>query len=154
MHGRTQNREYFEQPARTRTESIRSKFRPNIIYLLATLGFLCFFIALKVPPLFTDVQYYLSTPERNAKVLLTGSTRLALLSQNKQDLSSHIKEVSRLPYIRGVVVTSNDNRIITGAWLGEELAEIDALRKMVQESWRQWPVNGENGDHCTCLRHL
>lgn len=128
-----------------RSESLRLKLRPNVIYLMATLGFLCFFIALKGPPLYTDVQYYLGTPERNAKVLLTGSTRLALLSQNKQDLSSHIKEVTRLPYIRGVIITSNDNRIISGAWLGEELAEIDALKKMVQESWRQWPVNGENG---------
>ena len=65
-------------------ESLRPKLRPNVIYLMATLGFLCFFIALKGPPLYTDVQYYLGTPERNAKVLLTGSTRLALLSQNKQ----------------------------------------------------------------------
>ncbi|MCB1881102.1 MAG: EAL domain-containing protein [Gammaproteobacteria bacterium] len=123
-----------------RSESFRSRFRPNLVYLLVTLGFLCFFIAFKGPPLVTDVAYFLGTPERNAKVLLTGSTRLALLSQDRQDLSSHIKEVSRLPYIRGVIVTSNDNRIISGAWLGEELAEIDALKKMVQESWKQWPV--------------
>ena len=127
------------------SESLRSRFRPNVIYLLATLGFLCFFVVLKVPPLLSDVEYFLGTPERNAKVLLTGSTRLALLSGNTPDLSSHIREVSRLPYIQGVIVTSNDNRIITGAWLGEELTEIDALKKMVQESWRQWPVKGEDG---------
>ena len=36
--------------------------------------------------------------------------------------------MTRLPYIRGVIITSNDNRIISGAWLGEELAEIDALK--------------------------
>ncbi len=126
-------------------DSHHFKLRPNLLLLLITLAFLCVFIALRTPPLVKDIQHFMTAPERNAEVLLTGSIRLALMAKHLPELTSHIKKITNLPEFKGVIVTSNDNRIIAGAWRGDELAEIDALRKMVQESWKQWSIKGDKG---------
>ncbi|MCB1763894.1 MAG: PAS domain-containing protein, partial [Gammaproteobacteria bacterium] len=114
------------------------------------LSLLVVFISLRLPPLVSDIRHFMGTPERNMQTLLTGATRLALAAGKLADLTAHIKNATALPSIRGILITDRDNRILTGAWLGEELSEIDALKKMVQESWHQWPIAGETEN----LAHL
>lgn len=131
-------------------DSLKLSFGSNTAWLAVALSLLVVFISLRLPPLVSDIRHFMGTPERNMQTLLTGATRLALAAGKLADLTAHIKNATALPSIRGILITDRDNRILTGAWLGEELSEIDALKKMVQESWHQWPIAGETEN----LAHL
>jgi|GEM_PF-1324131 len=126
-------------------ESPRSKLRPSVVLLLVTVIFLGIFLALKLPSLLQDLHHYLDTPERTTKLLLSNSTRFALMTDNLPEFSSHIRQVSRLPHIRGVVVLNREKQIVNGAWLGESLSKVEAIKRIMNESWEQWPVEGATG---------
>ncbi len=126
-----------------RTSRLRSSL--FILLCIATVTSVSAFVLSRLPSLVEDLAYFVDAPEPNTRLFLLNATRIALTSKNSAELDAFIQEASRLPHIKGIVIADKDNHIVSGAWLGEGLSDVHALKKMIGETWQRWPVEGEAG---------
>jgi len=117
----------------------------NVLLFVIVTTLLCCYLYLSTPSLLKDLRRFIDTPVSNTELFLTTSSRLALISDRLPELKEHIRAVSQLPHIRGVIIANHDNRIIAGAWHGEEISGIQATRKLLDENWQRWAVEGPTG---------
>lgn len=120
-------------------------FMPSAVLLVAIGVFLCVFLALKAPPLLDSFHASLKAQDSTAHLLLTGSARLALTTEDSEYLGAYVKQISKLPNIRGIIIANQGNRIVASAWLGEELSESEAVGRMMRENWQRWSFKDEAG---------
>lgn len=124
-------------------ETIRTAFRPSLLLLLVTGALLCGYVVVTVPPLVEHFKQSLDSHADTTRSLLIQSARQTLLAGDRETLARYAREVSRLPYIEGIVVSSHDNRVVAGAWLGESLSPADALGKVLHAKMLNWPLDSE-----------
>ena len=135
-----------QEPAgRKMRDSRRLTFATGLVLLLATGAFLCLYVAYTVPPLIRDFQNSLGAQENSIKSLLTGVGRLALSSESPAAATDYLAGVTELAHIKGVIVTTGDNRIFAGAWAGDGLSESAALQKILHERLQSWSFDAQIG---------
>jgi diguanylate cyclase (GGDEF)-like protein/PAS domain S-box-containing protein len=132
-------------PLRYSIKSSLGVTKLNALLLILTITLFSYYLYLSIPSLLKDLRLFIDAPEYNTQLFLTTSSRLALSSKKLPELNEHIRAVSQLPHIRGVIIANRNNRIVAGAWHGEEMSDIEATQKLMDENWQRWAVKGPTG---------
>lgn len=123
----------------------RSASLINLILLTGVGVFLCLYVFYTVPPLVKDFRGSMDSQQASVKSLLTSVGQLALQSDSPAQIAHHLSAITRHPLIHGVVLTSADNKVVAGAWLGQPLTDREALEKMMHQDLKSWSFDGRLG---------
>ncbi len=103
------------------------------------------YVTVTVPPLLKSFDTSLDSNQASARALLTQSVRFALDSNRPERLNSYARELTRIPYVMGVIIADDDNHIVASAWLGENLSETEAHDRLLRGGLKHWPLGDGSG---------
>lgn len=125
--------------------SLKSLFTPSLILLIVVGLFLGIYIGITVPPLIKNFQTSLESQQASTKIMLTGSVRLAMANEGSGHLRDFARELSQMPYVRGLIITDSSNRIVAGTWLGEDMSDSEEHELLLRGGLQRWPLGDWQG---------